>query len=505
MSETQSAAAPTPGAVTEPAPSLLEQILATAKRGVDPARAEETGSRVKDLVDALVGQALDKSVLFDKNITRTIDAIVNEIDQEISAQMNQIVHDPAFLRLEGSWRGLHYLVSNSATGPTLKVKLLNATKAELSNDFAREIEQTCLYNAIHQDAYNIAGGEPFGALIGDYEWGPTTDDVETLETIAGIARRSFAPFISAAAPAMLDLQSWSDLGTSGGFGTIAEGPAFTKWRGFRQSEDASFVALALPRVLARVPYGQASSAVDGFRYEEAPLSNDGKPLALGHDQFCWMNAAYALGARLTDAFAEYGFCTRIRGESSGGKVSRLPMYTYKTADGDTAIKCPTEVNIPDNLDYELGALGFLPLVHYKNTDSAVFFGAQTAKKPEKYDRDDANANAEISARLPYVMATSRFAHNLKVMGRNMVGSFMEASDCAFQLDKWIKGYVNASSEAKEELKARYPLREARVEVQEVAGQPGVYNAVAYLRPWLQMEELTASLRMVARIPSAKRG
>ena len=328
--------------------------------------------------------------------------------------------------------------------------------------------------------------------------------METLETIAGIAKRSFSPFLSAASPAMLELKSWQNLGTTGGFSTIAEGPAFTKWRGFRQTEDASFVVLALPRVLARVPYGQASAPVEGFRYEEAALADDGTPLALDHNNFCWMNAAYALGARLTEAFAEYGFCTRIRGLDSGGRVSQLPMYNYKTADGDTVTKCPTEVNITDNIDYELGSLGFLPLVHYKNTDNAVFFGAQTVRRPHKYDRDEASANAEISARLPYVMATSRFAHNLKVMGRNMVGSFMEASDCEFQLDKWIKGYVNASVDAKEELKARYPLREARVEVVEVPGKPGVYNAVAWLRPWLQMEELTASLRMVAQIPAVKR-
>jgi type VI secretion system protein ImpC len=504
MSESKSAAAAAAAPATTEAPSLLDQILATAKRGVEPTRAEEAGSRTKELVDALVGQAVGKSVVFDKNITRTIEAMVTEIDNQISAQLNEVMHDPKFLRLEGSWRGLMHLVSNTNTGPTLKVKVLSASKTELANDFARETEQTCLYNAIHQDAYNIAGGEPFGALIGDYEWGPGNEDVETLETIAGIARRSFSPFLSAASPAMLELTGWQHLGTTGGFSTIAEGPAFAKWRGFRQTEDASFVALALPRVLARVPYGQASAPVEGFRYEEAALAADGTPLALDHNHFCWMNAAYALGARLTEAFAEYGFCTRIRGLDSGGRVSQLPMYTYKTADGDTATKCPTEVNITDNIDYELGSLGFLPLVHYKNTDQAVFFGAQTVRRPQKYDRDEANANAEISARLPYVMATSRFAHNLKVMGRNMVGSFMEASDCEFQLDKWIKGYVNASADAKEELKARYPLREARVEVVEVPGKPGVYNAVAWLRPWLQMEELTASLRMVAQIPAVKR-
>lgn len=503
-SESQTVKSPDGSATTVAESSLLNQILTTAKRNLDPERAEEASIRTKELVDALVDRAREKTVRFDKNITRTIDQVVKEIDVQISSMLNQIMHNEEFLRLEGSWRGLQYLVKNSNTGNMLKIKMVHVEKEELTNDFSKEMEQTWLYNALHQTTYNIAGGEPFGAIVGDYEWGPASTDVETLKAIAGVARRSFSPFLSAASPRMLDLKSWTELGTTTGVGTITEGARFDKWRSFRETDDASFVVLTLPRVLARVPYGASSARVDGFRYEEAPMDAHGEPLALDHNSYCWMNAAYTLGARLTDAFSEYGFCTRIRGTDSGGRVSGLPLFSYKTAEGDSENKCPTETNIPDNIDLELGQLGFLPLVHYKHTDYAVFFGAQTVKKPTKYDRDDANANAEISARLPYVMACSRFAHNLKVMGRNLVGSFAEASDIQFKLDQWIKGYVNVNAEAKEELKAKYPLREARVEVQEVPGQPGVYNAVAYLRPWLQMEELTASLRMVARIPGQKR-
>ena len=221
---------------------------------------------------------------------------------------------------------------------------------------------------------------------------------------------------------------------------LAEAPRFAKWRSFRDFEEASFAVLTLPRVLARVPYGSDSKRVEEFGYEEAEIGADGKPRALEHDEYCWMNAAYALGARLTDAFANYGFCTRIRGLDSGGRVTNLPLHNFTTKDGDSANKCPTEVNIPDNVDAELGKLGFLPLVHYKNTDYAVFFGGQTTRKPTKYDTDEANANAEISARLPYVMATSRFAHNLKVMGRNMIGSFKEVSDVQFELDRSISEF-----------------------------------------------------------------
>ena len=381
--------------------------------------------------------------------------------------------------------------------------MLPVRKEELTRDFSREMEQTKLYTALHQETYNVAGGEPFGALIGDYEWGPGQEDVETLASVAGIARRCFTPFLTAASPEMIDLRSWARLDPTAGFSSLTEAKHFAKWRAFRDTEDASFAVLTLPRVLARVPYGSNSKRVEEFGFEEAEIGADGKPRSLGHDHYCWMNAAYALGARLTNAFSNYGFCTRIRGLDSGGRVANLPLHNFTTKDGDSENKCPTEVNIPDNVDAELAKLGFLPLVHYKNTDYAVFFGAQTARRPTKYDTDQANANAEISARLPYVMATSRFAHNLKVMGRNLIGSFKEVTDVQFELDRWIKQYSQNSTDVGEELKARYPLREARVEVQEVAGKPGVYNAVAYLRPWLQMEELNASLRMVAQIPGKR--
>ncbi|MEO0035152.1 MAG: type secretion system contractile sheath large subunit [Pseudomonadota bacterium] len=509
LQDQESPAAP---AVAAPAPGLLDRILAATTSELATAAPDEddTGldeaAHAREIVTALVGQARQSAVAFDKNITRTINALIKEIDGRMSDQLNQILHSPKLLQLEGSWRGLQYLVRNSHVSPTLKIRMVSVKKAELERNFgAGEMEQSWLYKSLHQEAYNIAGGEPYGALIGDYEWGPKASDLDTLEMIAAVSRRSFTPFLSAASPAMLELKSWTDLGTSSGFGVITEGPRFDKWRSFRQSEDASFVALTLPRVLARLPYGEAAKPVEGFGYEEAPRDQNGTPLALDHTHFCWMNAAYALGTRLTQAFSEYGFCTRIRGADSGGRVTNLPLFGFKTADGDYDNKCPTEINIPDNIDYELGKLGFLPLVHYKGTDYAVFFGAQTIKKPDKYGNDDADANAEISARLPYVMASSRFAHNLKVLGRDMIGSFKEATDCEFTLDQWIKRYVNTNVDAKEDLKAKFPLREARVKVEEVAGQPGVYNAVAYLRPWLQMEELTASLRMVARIPGGNRG
>ena len=494
MSESQSSPNTATATQTAESAGLLEQIISATK--------QTERDRAAELVRTLIEQAEAKTVKFDRNLSRTIEQAVTEIDRRLSAQLNEIMHDPRFLKLEGSWRGLHYLVSNSQSIPSLRIRVLNASKRDLARNLSRAVEfdQSHLFKAVYESGFGQAGAEPFSALIGDYEWSPSQDDVETLGMIAGVAGAAFAPFISAPAPSMFGLSTWTDLNKPRDLARIFETPEYTKWRAFRDTEDSRYVSLVMPRVLARRPFGRGGAMVDEFNFEEAPVAGDGTTRELEHDQYCWMNAAYALGTRLTAAFADYGFCTAIRGADSGGKVENLPLHTFLSESGDRDDKCPTEVNIPDRRDAELGRLGFLPLVHYKNTDYAVFFGAQTAQKAKKYDRDDDNANAEISTRLPYVMATGRFAHYLKVLARDKIGSFMEATDCEAWLNRWVMQYVNGNPEVSEELKARYPLREARIEVKEVPGQPGVYNAIAQLRPWLQMEELTASLRMVARIP-----
>lgn len=321
-----------------------------------------------------------------------------------------------------------------------------------------------------------------------------------MRQISSVGAAAFAPFVSGVSPDMFGFDDWSELSKPRDLDKIFEGVEYQKWRGFRDSEDSRFVSLVMPRVMARLPYGNATQPVREFDYEEAPLDRDGRPSAMQHDNYCWMNAAFVMGARLTDAFARTGFCTTIRGAEGGGKVDNLPTYTFMSDDGDADTKCPTEIGITDRREFELSKLGFLPLCHYKNHDYAVFFGAQTAHKPKDYDRPEATANAKISARLPYIMATGRFAHYLKVMARDKVGSFAEAEDCESWLNRWIGNYVNTKENPGAENKARYPLRDARIEVREIPGSPGAYNAVAYLRPWLQMEELTTSMRLVARVP-----
>ncbi len=496
MSGTQNAPAQ-PGAASTEAEAgggLLDQVLG-ATRQTERDRAQE-------LIKALTEEALKGTVTFNRNLQQTFDRAIAEIDRKVSEQLNAVMHHERFLKLEGSWRGLQYLVKNSETGTSLRLRLLQASKRELSRDLQRatEFDQSQLFKKLYENEFGMPGGEPYGALIGDYEWTNHPDDVETLRLVSNVAAASFAPFISAAGAGMFGFDDWRDLSKPRDLAKIFDTAEYTKWRAFRETEDSRFVNLVMPRVIARLPYGANTVPVDEFGYEEAPADAAGRPQQMAHGDYCWMNAAYVMGARLTDAFAQHGFCVAIRGAEGGGKVSNLPTHTFVSDDGDIDAQCPTEIGITDRREAELSALGFLPLCHYKNSDHAVFFGAQSVQKPKKYDRPEATANAAISARLPYLMATGRFAHFLKVMARDKIGSFMEASDCEVWLNRWIKNYVNANENAGPESKAKYPLREAKVEVKEVPGKPGVYNAVAYMRPWLQMEELTTSMRMVARIP-----
>jgi type VI secretion system protein ImpC len=479
---------------TEAAPSLLDEVLAATK--------QTERSRAEDLIRTLTDEALKGTVTFSRNVTQTLKEGIKALDAALSKQLAAVMHHPEFQKLEGTWRGLHHLVMNTETGATLKIKMLNVSKKDLFKDVTKAVEfdQSQIFKKLYENEFGTPGGEPYGALIGDYEFSNHPDDVELLSKMSNVAAAAFCPFISAASPTMLGLNEWGELSKPRDLEKIFETAEYTKWRGFRDSEDARFVTLVMPRVLARLPYGSMTRPIEEFEYEETELDAQGRSKPVPHDHYTWMNAAYVMGTKLTDAFAKYGFCVAIRGAEGGGKVEGLPAHVFVSDDGDTDLKCPTEVGITDRREAELSKLGFLPLCHYKGTDYAVFFGAQTTQKPKKYDRPEATANAAISARLPYMMATSRFAHYLKVLARDKIGSFMEASNCEAWLNRWISGYVNSDPASSQEMKAKFPLAEAKVQVKEIPGKPGSYNAVAWLRPWLQMEELTTSLRMVARIP-----
>ena len=474
--------------------SLLDQAISVTKQ-TEP-------SRVEELMRTLANEAMSGTVQFQKNMTVTLREAIAKIDAQISEQLAAIMHAEKFKTLEGSWRGLNYLVKNSEIGEGLKVQLLNVTKKELAADLekATDFDQSNFYKKVYEEQFGTAGGAPFSTLIGDFYFNKSSSDVELLTNISSVAAAGFCPFISAADANVFGMDSFTELANPMDMKQLFETADYIKWNSFRNTEDARFVTLTMPKVLSRVPYGKDTKAVDAFDYEEAPRDANGNAKPMQHDDYAWMNASYALAARLTDAHAQYGWCTAIRGAEGGGKVTNLPTHVFHSDDGDLDAKCPTEIGITDRREKELSDLGFLPLCHYKNTDFSVFFGAQTMQKPKKYDRPEATANAAISARLPYIMATSRFAHYLKVMARDKIGSFMEASDTEQLLNRWIGQYVNASEGAGQESRARYPLREAKVEVKEVPGAPGSYTAVAHLRPWLQFEELTTSMRLVARIP-----
>jgi type VI secretion system protein ImpC len=502
MSDAQAQGKAAAAAVGEAQPGLLDQVLSNT-----PSTPKD---KARELVDTLITRSLEGTVSWSKNVRQTLQKHIDAIDDAISRQLTAIMHDPKFQQLEGTWRGLRYLVFKAETGTTLQIRMLNASKKDVAKDLATatEFDQSNLWRKINSDEYNIAGGKPYGVMIGDYAWDNDTEDLETLTGLSQVAAGAHCPFISSPSAQFFGFESFQELSRPRDLENDMSHPVnYLKWNAFRATEDSRWVTMAMPRVLARVPFGSAPSCrkVEEFDFEEVPRdSASGKGKSTPHNQFCWMNAAYVLAERLTNAFSKYGWCTAIRGAEGGGKVEGLPVYTFKSDDGDPDLKCPTEIGITDSRENELGKCGFLPLVHYKNTDYAVFFGGQSTQKPKKYDNAAGTANAAISARLPYLMASSRMAHYLKVIGRDKIGSFMETSDVQDWLNRWIAQYICADPKPTQDMKAKYPLAEAKIQVEAVPGAPGSYRAIAWLRPWLQLEELTTSLRMVANIPKLEK-
>ncbi len=471
---------------------LLDQIVEEGRFGTDTAAKE----RGKNLVKEFVAQVLDGSMTIAKDAEVMINARIAQIDHLLSIQLNEIMHHASFQKLEGSWRGLKHLMDQSETGTMLKIKVMNCSKKEMLRDLQRapEFDQSALFKKVYEEEYGVFGGSPFGALIGDYEFGKHPEDVELLERVSQVAASAHAPFVTAAAPDLFNMESFTNLHNPRDLAKIFDTTEYAKWKAFRQTEDSRYVALCLPRTLSRLPYGKETKPVEAFNYEEHVDGTD-------HSKYLWMNAAYSLGTRMTNSFAQYGMCVAMRGVEGGGLVEGLPVHNFYTDEGDIAMKCPTEVPITDRREKELSDLGFLPLVHCKGTDYAAFFGGQTAQKPKIYDKDSANANARLSTQLPYIMAVSRFAHYLKAMMRDKIGSFMSRTEAELFLNRWITRYVIPDDTASPQMKARCPLREARVDVSEIPGKPGVYRAVAFLRPHFQLEELTVSLRLVADLPA----
>lgn len=493
MSATLEATAAAPAAET----NLLDRIVVESR----VARSGSEHERARDIIGELVLQVMDGTVVVSDNLSATLDARVAQIDRMISEQLSCIMHAPEFQKLERSWTGLHYLVKNCSSQQTVQVRMMNVTKRELVKDFqsALEFDQSTIFKKVYEEEFGTFGGAPYGTLVGDFEITRQPEDMYFIEQMSHVAAAAHAPFITAASPELFGVDSFSELGKPRDLAKVFDTLEYAKWKAFRDSEDARYVGLAMPRYLGRLPFNPVNgTTVEGFNFVEDVDGSD-------HSRYLWCNAAYAFASRLTHAFDEFGWCAAIRGVEGGGLVEDLPTHTFKTDEGEIALKCPTEVAITDRREKELSDLGFIPLVHCKNTSYAAFFGAQSAQKARRYNNEAANANAVLSSQLQYIYAVSRVAHYMKAMMRDKVGSFAAASSVEEYLNRWITRYVLLDDNASQEQKAQFPLREATVQVTEVPGRPGVYRAVSFLRPHFQLDELSVSLRLVAELPQSSKG
>lgn len=456
-------------------------------------------NEVRKAVSTLAEKALEKAKIIPGDLVETIEGMIAEIDEKLSSQVNEILHDKDFQTLEGSWRGLDYLISNTETDEMLKIRVFNTSKKELAKILKKfkgvNWDQSPLFKKIYEEEYGQLGGEPYGCLVGDYFFDNSPQDVETLGKMAQIASAAHAPFIAGAAPSVMQMDSWQELSNPRDLTKIFSTPEYAAWKSLRESEDSRYLGLAMPRFLSRLPYGEKGEPVEEFDFEEVTYQGDA-------NHYTWSNAAYAMATNINRSFKEYGWCSCIDGVESGGIVENLPVHTFPSDDGGVDMKCPTEIGISDRRESELSKNGFLPLIHRKNTDKAAFIGSQSLQKPKEYDESSATENAAISAKLPYLFSSTRFAHYLKCIVRDKVGSFKTRDAMQRYLNDWIKNFVDGDPEnSTDAVKARKPLAAAEVKVEEIEGQPGYYKSTFHLKPHYKLQGLAVSLRLVSNLPS----
>jgi len=464
-------------------------------------KTDEAKSAVEQAVQTLAQQALANTALRSTDAVRTIEAMIAALDKRLTEQVNKIIHHEDFQKLESAWRGLHYLVNNTETDEQLKIRVMNVSKQDLGKTLKRykgtAWDQSPLFKKLYEEEYGQFGGEPYGALVGDYHFDHTPPDVELLGELSKLAASAHAPFITGASPSVMQMESWQELANPRDLTKIFTTPEYAAWRSLRESDDARYLAMCMPRFLARLPYGAKTSPVDEFDFEEDTAGAT-------HANYSWANAAYAMAVNVNRSFKTYGWCSRIRGIESGGAVENLPTHSFPSDDGGVDMKCPTEIAISDRREAELSKNGFLSMIHRKNSDFAAFISGQSLQKPQEYDDPDATANAALAARLPYLFACNRFAHYLKCIVRDKVGSFRSCESMQNWLNEWILNYVDGDpANSSEDTKAKRPLAAAQVEVEEVEGAPGYYQSKFYLKPHYQLEGLTVSLRLVSKLPSEK--
>jgi type VI secretion system protein ImpC len=372
--------------------------------------SNEAKSAVEAAVQTLAQQALGQTQLIGKDVTKSINAMIAAIDEKLSAQLNLILHNPDFQKLEGAWRGLHYMVNNTESDEHLKIRVMNISKLDLGKTLKRfkgaAWDQSPLFKKVYEEEYGQFGGEPFGAIVGDYHFDQSPPDIELLGEMAKIAASAHAPFITGAGPSLMQMESWQELANPRDLTKIFSTPEYAGWRSLRESDDSKYLGMCMPRFLARTPYGAKTNPVEEFDFEEDTAGAD-------HSKYAWANAAYAMATNINRSYKQYGWGSRIRGIESGGAVENLPLHTFPTDDGGVDQKCPTEIAISDRREAELSKAGLLSLIHRKNSDFAAFIGSQSLNKPTEYDDPDATANANLAARLPYLFACNRFAHYLK--------------------------------------------------------------------------------------------
>jgi len=483
-----------------PATDVINEFEALLNKEFKP-QGTQKQIGIQNAVRTLAQQALASNDLVSPDVTKTISAIIADIDRKLSEQLNPILHHEDFKALEGAWRGLHHLVNHTETDEMLKIRVLNISKHDLEKTL-KEFEgtswdQSPLFKKLYQEEFGTPGGQPYGCLLGDYYFDHSPEDVKMLGNIAKIASAMQAPFIAGAAASVMGMDSWQELSNPPGLTNIFQSAEYASWRSLRDSEDARYIGLAMPRFLSRLPYGAKTVPLDEFAFVEDTEGAD-------QSKYVWANAAFAMGANITRAFKLWGWCARIRGAESGGAVEGLPVHTFPIDDGSVEMKCPTEIGITDQRQAELAKSGFVPLAHYKNTNTAVFVGAHSLQRPKVYDEYQATANDTLAAQLPYLFASSRFAHYLTCMVRDRIGSFMEKDELEHWLNEWIQNYVTTDPKASEEIKAKRPLSSAHITVEAELGRPGYYRVVLDIRPHFQLEGLTAPLRTVFRVTSPSR-
>jgi len=481
----------------------LEDFSALLKQSFKP-RTERAATEVENAVSTLVREALAGQNVVKDDVLGTIEGMIAKLDEKLTAQVNEILHAPEFQKLESAWRGLNYLVFNSETDAQLKIKFMNVSKSEIYRNLrlypGARWDQSPLFKRIYEQEFGQLGGQPYGTIVCDYHFNHQAADVQLMRDLSKIAAAAHAPLFAGADPVLMGMDSWNELMNPRDLSKLFDTPEYAAWKGLRDQPDSRYLGLCMPRVLSRVPYGAKSEPVEEFAFEEDTDGHHG-------EKYAWMNAAYAMAVNINRAYKEYGWCTRIRGVQSGGEVLNLPTHTFPTDDGGVDLKCPTEIAISDRREHELAKSGLIPIIHRKNTDKAAFIGAQSVYKPKKYEGKngiEATASDNLSARLPYMFAVSRFAHYLKCMVRDKVGATKEKEGLRLWLQEWITQYVDGDPlHSSESTKAKLPLADARVDVFDDEENPGYYSARFYLRPHYQLEAMDIGLSLVSRLPGAQ--